>query len=786
MTQVATRGAARRKRHDRIRLRLAGDRRRGRVSRSSAASTTSTRRSSTTRPADARRRLDAREGARGLQGDQVRGGRRRRPARRRAGQGRRRRARRLRSSRVPVPRADQVARRCRPRSRPRVLIGRSPRGTHRPNKLALEERVVQINRVAKVVKGGRRFSFSAVVVVGDGAGHVGVGLGKAGEVPESIRKGVEDAKKNLIRIPMVGTTIPHEVRSVYGASSVLLKPASQGTGVIAGGSVRAVLEAAGIRDILSKIHGSTNPVNVTRATIEALRSLHSAEELERPPRRQAGQPDRRPAGARRRRWPMAGKLKVTQVKSTISHIARNRATVRALGLHGIGSTSIVHRQRRDPRHGPPGPVPRDRRGDRRDARTPSRRGEGMKLHDLQPGRGLAQAAHARRPRHRRRQGQDRRPRHQGPEGSRRRLDPGLVRGRPDAAPHAHPEAARLQEPVQDRVRGRERRRHRRARRARRVRGRGSRARRRPGRPAPITVNQDILRAVGLVRTLDKPLKILGAGELSAPLFVVADAFTASARAKIEAAGGSVNVLEVPADAAGRARASTDRAPRPAASREPAAGRGRRRAEPAPAPSRAATAEAGRGRRAGRRAAEGREPAEGRPRPPTAADGRDDGRGRRPPRPTPSRDAEAAGDAERPRRPRPATPPTRPRRRPATTPDPCSNPCSTPSARRTSGAGSCIVLGTADRLPAPRLGADPGRSTRRSSQSSSRATRCSACSTCSPAAACRSFSVVGLGDEPVHQRLDHHAADDRRRARRSRRSAARASSAATRSTSTPAT
>jgi small subunit ribosomal protein S5 len=148
-----------------------------------------------------------------------------------------------------------------------------------PNKLALEERVVQINRVAKVVKGGRRFSFSAVVVVGDGAGHVGAGLGKAGEVPEAIRKGVEDAKKNIIRIPMVGTTIPHAVNVEYAASKVMLKPASQGTGVIAGGSVRAVLEAAGVRDILSKIYGSTNPVNVTRATIEALRSLHSAEEL---------------------------------------------------------------------------------------------------------------------------------------------------------------------------------------------------------------------------------------------------------------------------------------------------------------------------------------------------------------------------------------------------------------------------------------------------------------------------------------------------------------------------
>ena len=148
-----------------------------------------------------------------------------------------------------------------------------------PSKLALEERVVQINRVAKVHKGGRRFSFSAVVVVGDGSGHVGVGLGKAGEVPEAIRKGVEDAKKKLVKIPMVGSTIPHEVREVYAASRVLLKPASQGTGVIAGGAVRAVVEAAGVRDILAKVHGSTNPVNVTRATLNALRGLHSVEEL---------------------------------------------------------------------------------------------------------------------------------------------------------------------------------------------------------------------------------------------------------------------------------------------------------------------------------------------------------------------------------------------------------------------------------------------------------------------------------------------------------------------------
>ena len=147
------------------------------------------------------------------------------------------------------------------------------------SKLNLEEKVVQINRVAKVVQGGRRFSFSAVVVVGDGNGTVGAGLGKAGEVPEAIRKGVEDAKKHLIKVPLVGTTIPHEVHRRFGAANVMLKPAIPGTGVIAGGSVRSVVEAAGIRDLLSKAQGSTNPINVVRAAIECLAALRSADEI---------------------------------------------------------------------------------------------------------------------------------------------------------------------------------------------------------------------------------------------------------------------------------------------------------------------------------------------------------------------------------------------------------------------------------------------------------------------------------------------------------------------------
>ena len=337
-----------------------------------------------------------------------------------------------------------------------------------------EERTIKVNRVAKVVKGGRRFSFTALMVVGDGNGKVGLGYGKAKEAGLAVQKGIEEAKKNLFEVPLAGSTITHPVIGKAGAGRVLLKPAAPGTGVIAGGAARAILEMAGIHDILAKSLGTSNGINVAHATIAGLRALGAPT---RWPRLRGKPPEEVEPGRGAARLPGAP---ARDRPATRRWLSMPRTDVRRDGRAAPARHpgALGHRdQAQAPRHAAR-PRPAGHRSDNELPDRPEIRGmiarvphlvdasrgrseRPMKLHDLAPPAGLDPAHAPRRPGHRRQGRQDRRPGHQGP--GRPRHDPARLRGRP-AAPHAaHPEAARLQEPLPGGVQRRQPRRPRRPR-----------------------------------------------------------------------------------------------------------------------------------------------------------------------------------------------------------------------------------------------------------------------------------------------------------------------------------
>ena len=411
-----------------------------------------------------------------------------------------------------------------------------------------QEKIVSLNRVAKVVKGGRRFSFSALVVVGDGKGRVGAGLGKAGEVPDAIRKGVDDAKKHMITVPMVGTTIPHEVRYKLGAAKVMLKPGVPGTGVISGSSMRAVVEAAGIKDILTKSLGTDNPINVVRATVSALASLRTlasvAELRGRTPEEIVG--SRKMADRMLGRTPAAAEpagggrhAMTTRARDLPQERDRLRARPEGNARRPRSAQAQPHGRARghrlDSRDGAQGAPPGQRRrtagrhaGRRRPAPAPRRRrGDRIvKLHELTPAKG------SHRPRKRVGRGMGAgqgKTSGRGQKGQGSRSSVGLPVGFEGG-----------QMPLKQRLP--------------KLRGFHNHWRReyvvvnlgKLGRfEAGAVVDPDVLTEAGLIPRASSPVKVLAAGELGHALTLRVHRISVAARAAVEAAGGTVELLERP-------------------------------------------------------------------------------------------------------------------------------------------------------------------------------------------------------------------------------------------------